>query len=278
MSTKTKTQDSPELSDVARSQVAREAAMLPPTGNAVALAQTHTPPELLQLAIIKKSDITVIERMAALAERWQEATLKREQRIAFINAMVDAKLEMPLLVKNRHVAFKSNKGGADTDYWHEDLAQVVEVAQPVLAKHGLTFRWRTQQPQPGMVTVTCILEHRAGHAEENELTAAVDTSGNKNHIQAIKSVTTYLERTTALAACGLAARGQDDDGRAGGIKEEVPTINVEQVTQLMAKCDKVGCPHPKFLKWAKVENFEDIEADYFQACLDILDTFVKRSS
>jgi hypothetical protein len=253
----------------------------PEASQAVALAQMYTPPELLQLAIIKKSDIAVIERMAALAERWQEAFEKREARKAFINAMVDAKLEMPTIVKNRNVKFKSkDPSKADTDYWHEDLAAVVEAAQPILAKNGLTFRWRTQQPNPGQVTITCILEHRGGHAEENELTAAVDTSGNKNHIQAIKSVATYLERITALASVGLAARGQDDDGKAGGLK---PTpdgfpgdfVTSDQITALVDECKRVGCSRERFLAWAEVATYEEIRADQFDGCMAGLATFKK---
>lgn len=279
----TQTAPSVDNSEQPDTEVAPRRKGSPAASNAVALAGAYTPPELLQLAIIKKSDIAVIERMAALAERWQETAMKREQRIAFINAMVDAKLEMPLLTKNRRVKFKAKQGGADTDYMHEDLAQVVEVAQPILAKHGLSFRWRTEQPAEGKVKVTCILEHRGGHCEENDITAGIDLSGNKNHIQAIKSVTTYLERMTALAAVGLAARGQDDDGRAGGVKQvsgdfpgdQVPRITSDQITTLRDLCKKVGCPEKKFTDWADVDKIEDIIVENFDSCVAGLNTFKK---
>jgi hypothetical protein len=257
--------------------------MLPPQGappaqnNAVMLAQHHTPPELLQLAIIKKSDITVIERMAALAERWQEATIKREQRIAFINALVDAKAEMPIIPKTRHVKFKSNKpGAADTDYWHEDLADVVDTAQPVLAKHGLSFRWKTEQPAKGEVKVTCILEHRGGHAETNSIEAAVDQSGNKNHIQAIKSVTTYLERMTALASVGLAARGMDDDGRKGGKDEHVEVISEEQLVELRKLMKVANRDDVTICRWADgIEKLEQLPAALYEEAIRVLNRIIK---
>jgi hypothetical protein len=241
------------------------------------LAQHHTPPELLQLAIIKKSDITVIERMAALAKDWQADVIKREARIGFINALVDAKAEMPIIPKSRHVFFKSNKpGAADTDYWHEDLADVVDTAQPVLARHGLSFRWKTEQPEKGVVRVTCILEHRGGHAEANSLEAGVDLSGNKNHIQAIKSAVTYLERMTSLAAVGLAARGMDDDGLKGGVpQEEVERITPEQAADLRSLLVKANRSEIQFCEWAKVEKIEDLEATDYQFSLDAMDRIAK---
>jgi hypothetical protein len=62
------------------------------------------------------------------------------------------------------------------------------------------------------VTVSCIISHRAGHSEENSLSARHDTSGNKNPIQALGSAVTYLQRYTLKAAVGVAAAA-DDDGQ-----------------------------------------------------------------
>ncbi len=247
---------------------------------AVALATSFSPTELLHAAILQGADVEVIERLSALAERWQIAQDARRARIAFDHAMAGAKAEMPVIRKNRNVKFKSkDPGKADTDYWHEDLAEVCDTVQAVFGKFGLFFRWRTSQPAVGQVTITCVLSHQEGHSEETEFTAAVDTSGNKNHIQAIKSVATYLERMTLLAAAGVAARGQDDDGRAAGkikdVDDSVPKITEDQVIQLHDKCEAVGCPRPKFLAWAKVEKFEHIPASLYDNCIAGLDQFKK---
>jgi hypothetical protein len=240
------------------------------------LATEFTPPQLLNMAIIKKSDVAVIERLSVLAERWQERIDKVVAYKAFVGALVAAKLEMPILEKNRHVQFKSTKGGADVDYWHEDLAMVVETAQPVLARHGLSFRWKLEQPAEGKVKVTCILEHIGGHFTENDLSAGVDLSGQKNHIQAIKSASTYLERITALAAVGLAARGHDDDGIAGGVKQDngpkEPVITDEQGREIMRLLVQKGRPLDKFLAWAQpgITELEELHAVYYDEVVDAL--------
>jgi hypothetical protein len=246
---------------------------------AVALATTFSPTELLHAAILQGADVEVIERLSALAERWQVGQDTRRARIAFDHAMAGAKAEMPIIRKNRNVKFKSkDPGKADTDYWHEDLAEVCDTVQSVFGKFGLFFRWRTSQPTVGQVTIACVLSHQDGHSEETEFTAAVDTSGNKNHIQAIKSAATYLERMTLLAAAGVAARGQDDDGIAAGkaikeVDDSVPKVTEDQIIQLHDKCEAVKCPRPRFLSHIQVAKFEDIPAADFERHMVLLSTF-----
>lgn len=250
-----------------------------PPSMGLALAQTYSPPELLNLAIIKKSDIAVIERLATLAERWQEAQDRRHALQAFNNAVADAKANIPTIKKTSRVKFEAARGGKDTDYMYEDFAAVSETVAPHLGAVGLSFRYRLEQPTPETITLTCVLSHRDGHMEETPLTCKVDPSGNKNHIQAISSAITYAERITLKAALGLAA-GKDDDGRASGRPmNEIPvdTVNADEIEQLKAKCDALGCSHARFLKWAKVGEFEEIPADYFESCLAGLDSF-KRSA
>lgn len=256
---------------------------IPVPSTAVALATAFSPPELLHTAILQGADVEVIERLSALAERWQIAADSRQARKAFDAAMADAKAKMPTIKKNRHVKFAARDAGkAGTDYWHEDLAEVVDTVQGVFSGFGLFFRWRTTQPTPGQVTVACILSHRDGHSEETELTAAVDTSGNKNHIQAIKSASTYLQRSTLLAAAGVAARGADDDGQSAGIAalaSDFPGDNVyvtsDQISALTAACKSVGCSHAKFLDWSDVATFEEILAVDYDRRLAGLQNFRK---
>jgi len=258
-----------------------------PPAMGLALAQTYSPPELLHLAILKKSDIAVIERLSTLAERWQETQDRRRALMAFNNAIADAKPNIPTIKKTSRVKFESTKAGArDTDYMYEDFAAVAETVAPHLGAVGLSFRYRLQQPTPDTITLTCVLSHRDGHMEETPLTCKVDPSGNKNHIQAISSAITYAERITLKAALGLAA-GKDDDGRASGrpmnaVNESFADLSADQIEQLKAKCDALGCPYEKFLKWVRVssphvESFEEIPAEYFESCLAGLDAF-KRSA
>lgn len=195
--------------------------------------QPATPPALLQQAIASGANIEVLERLMSLEERWRANQAKR----AFDAAMAALRLEMPPIVKNQTVDFTSNRGR--THYKYEDLADVSEALTPVMAKHGLSFRWRTQPGEP--VTVTCIVSHREGHSEECALSAPRDESGNKNAIQSLGSAITYLQRYTLKAALGVAA-ARDDDGQAAGARpserSDEPTPKEYPLKQTPGATDK----------------------------------------
>lgn len=164
------------------------------------------PINLLDRAVAKGATVEVLERLMALQERWEA----NQARKAFDAAMSEVRKKLPAIVKNRAVDFTSNKGR--TNYRYEDLHSVTEALSPVMAAHGLSFRWKTESGSAEEITVICIVSHAAGHTESTSLTARHDHSGNKNPIQAMGSTVTYLQRYTLKAALGVAA-AEDDDGR-----------------------------------------------------------------
>src|SRR5262249_51399435 len=137
--------------------------------------------------------------------------------------------EIPTIRKNRQVGFESKKAGASrTDYRHEDLAEIARTIDPILSKHGLSYRWRTTSVPNEPVTVVCVVSHRDGYSEENTLCAGRDDSGNKNSIQAIGSTITYLQRYSLKAALGLAA-SNDDDGDTSDNSDAISDEQAEQI-------------------------------------------------
>jgi hypothetical protein len=164
-----------------------------------------TPLDLIVRAQEQNASPEVLEKYMLLHERWRESEAKR----AYNSAIADAQAEMPVIEKNRKVDYPG-KGGK-VSYRHEDLAEIERSVKPIMAKHGLSYRWRTKV-EGSTLYVTCIVSHRDGYSEENTLFGPADTSGAKNAIQAIGSTQTYLCRYTLKAALGLAA-SEDADGR-----------------------------------------------------------------
>lgn len=230
------------------SQAMEKVSIIPP-----AEPRAVTPMDMLDKAIQSGAGLDVIEKFMGLQERWE----KNQARKAFDNAMSAAKAEIPNIVKNREVDFTSPKGR--THYRYEDLGEIARVVSPILAKHGLSYRYRTTSPINEPVTVTCIVSHRDGHFEENTLCAGRDDSGNKNSIQAIGSTLTYLQRMTLKAALGLAV-SNDDDGKKADAAE---AINLEQVEELVALADEVGADKEAFCRYFKVEGFAHITTKDF---------------
>ena len=212
-------------------------------------------------ALANGASIEMIEKLIGWTERLQ-ATAARK---AFDAALSEASMKMPVISKNRVVNFTSQKG--TTHYKYEDLGEISRVARPILAEHGLSYRFETKVDQR-IVFVTCIVSHRDGHFVANTLSAAVDESGSKNHIQAIGSASTYLQRMTLKAALGLAASDEDDDGKAAGMSAQ---ITDDQVSQIMTELAETSSNLELFLKRFKIEALPDLPASKFKDALAQID-------
>jgi hypothetical protein len=223
-----------------------------------------TPMSLLQSAVAS-GNLDLAEKLMGLQERWE----KNQARKAFDEAMASAKAKIPNITKNREVDFTSAKGR--TNYRYEDLGNIAKTVGPILAEHGLSYRYRATSNVNEPVSVTCIISHRDGHFEEITLTAGRDETGNKNSIQAVGSTITYLQRMTLKAALGLAV-SNDDDGKTSEAASK-PLVTQEQADKIRDALEASGKDRKKFLKWVAqatpgAEKIEDIPAELYQSCLD----------
>ena len=227
-----------------------------------------TPMDLIRDALARGADLETVKELRALAvemDRWQA-------RKAFDRAMADAKAEIPPIIKNRTVDFVG-KTGVRTHYKHEDLAEIARTVDPILAKHGLSYRFRTHNPPNEPVTVTCVISHRDGYFEENTLSGPRDDSGNKNSHQQVGSALTYLQRYALKAALGLAA-SNDDDGRKAG---DAPsgTITDDQVEDLRSLIVEAAPDLPKFLENFGIDDLAELPVLRFSEAKAILNMKIK---
>lgn len=167
------------------------------------------PMQMLAIAVERGDDMEKLRQLMDLKDRWEAGEAKK----AFVVAMAGFKSEPVEILKSKRVDIP---GGAK--FAHATLADVADGVCAALSKHGLSHRWETKQ-DGDLITVTCVLTHIDGHEERTTLFARPDDSGKKNAIQQVASTVTYLERYTLMAACGLAAKDMDDDGRGAGKKE-----------------------------------------------------------
>jgi hypothetical protein len=198
-----------------------------------------TPFELLRHVVQNNAPIETIEKFMDLQDRWD----KNNARKAFVAAMAAFKREPMEILKNKAVGYKT-KDGDFVGYMHAELADVVDVVVPKMGLHGLSHRWDVKQAD-GLITVDCVITHELGHSETVTMFGPPDTSGKKNQIQQIASTVTYLQRYTLLAACGLAAKGADDDGRGGPDGEEAglsPEARQMARAQAPEQPEKPPCP------------------------------------
>lgn len=221
-----------------------------------------TPMAMIDRALASNASPETLEKLLALQERWEAG----QARKAFDDAMASAKAEIPTIRKNRTVDFTSSKGR--THYKHEDLAEIAATVSPILSRHGLSYRFRTNAQPNEPILVTCIVTHRMGYYEETTLTGPRDDSGNKNPIQQVGSTLTYLQRMTLKAALGLAA-SEDDDG-AKSVQTAGP-ITQEQASRVRALIEETDTDISKFCQYMGVESVPDITSDELPRALAMLE-------
>jgi uncharacterized membrane protein len=217
-----------------------------------------TPMSMLDRAVASGAPIEVLEKLMGLQERWEA----NQARKAFDEAIAEAKAEIPPIIKNR-------TGHNDKRY--ADIAALATVVDPIISQQGLSYRFRTVQ-EGSVISVTCVLSHRAGHSEDHTLSGPADTSGSKNAIQAIGSTLTYLQRYSLIQALGLAA-SNDDDGAAAGAGE---AISDEQIAQLRKAIKDFDADETKIAAFAKVETIEEIPAQLFDKAVAALNEWARK--
>lgn len=218
-----------------------------------------TPMQMAYQLAARGADAASIREMLDVGREIERDAARRE----FDAAFSAAKAEIPPIIKNRTVDFTSAKGR--THYRHEDLGEIARVVNPILAKYGLSYRFRTEEIEGGRVRVICRVAHRGGHAEENSLSGAKDDSGNKNNLQQAGSTITYLQRYTLKAALGLAA-SEDDDSRSA----EQPAGSLEPITEgqrdeLLALMSATETDVALFCRYYKIDAVPDLPAGRFAA-------------
>lgn len=171
-----------------------------------------TPAQLVALAVERGANVDQLERLMGLQERWEA----NEARKAFNAAFAAFKAEAVTIIKRTEIKDGPLKGRR-----HANLYDVVDAVTPHLCEHGLAISWALTKDDQTWMEVACTLRHVAGHSESVSMGGAPDTGPGRNAIQARGSAKSYLERYTATAILGLAAKDQDNDGGGvgGGMEE-----------------------------------------------------------
>ena len=187
----------------------------------------NAPMALIERAVVSGAGVETIEKLMALQERFEANRARR----AFDAAIAAARAEIKPIVKTAEVDFSTSKGR--TNYRHETLDAIATQIDPILAQHGLSYRFRSRQDANG-VHVTCIVAHREGYSEETTLSGPPDMSGSKNAYQAIGSACSYLQRYTIKLALGLSA-AKDDDASAVSGRGEISPEDFVRLRDLIAE-------------------------------------------
>lgn len=230
---------------------------------------------LIELAMSQDVSMEKLEKLLELKERYE----KEEARKAYVAAMAEFKSEGVVIEKDRLVNYEHSNGDGETRYRHASLGNVIGVATPFLAKHGLSHKWVSRRVE-ARIEVKCVITHREGHSEETDWwPGPLDTSGKKNPLQQAASTVTYLERYTFLMITGLAVVDQDDDGTDGGEMPGPERITEDQANKIHAMITENELSMDIFMRWLKqsikCKAIADIPSSYFDAVMGKIEKTIK---
>jgi len=180
--------------------------------------------------------------------------VERDQRQAFVRAMVEFAKEVPVVLKNRVNAHTKNK--------YADFKSIADAVKPVLSKHGLMTHFTvTSDQQTGMITVTCNLTHRDGHSETSRQSGMPDEGSGRSRIQAVGSATTYLKKYALLDILAISTGDEDDVDQDSQRKAEagVPTMTDGQFKSLEVRCQAFRTADEMRMLYADIVVFKALQ-------------------
>lgn len=151
-------------------------------------------------------------------------------------------------------------------YKYADLSQILEVARPVLSKHGLAVTQLCGSAHD-KVTVETVLMHASGQWISSMIEMGVERGKGMSLAQAVGSVVSYARRYAFASVLGIAQT--DNDGHAEQAIPIRPISRPEPVRHLAedgadvygefeALVKKAGKTDESINKWCAKEGAENI--------------------
>jgi hypothetical protein len=155
--------------------------------------------------------------------------------------------------------------------WDDILLSI----RPTLGEYGFELSFRTGPVVNGMLPLTGILTHEAGHSEETTLPLPIDSSGSKNPVQGVGSTVTYGKRYVAGLLLNIAALDEaDDDAQAASRnsrRDDAEPVTVEQAAEIRKQLDEVGGDTRRFCQYLGVNAIAQIPASDYDRALTFID-------
>lgn len=209
-------------------------------------------------------NVDKLERLLAMQERAQAQMAVQEFNAAMMRVQKAAK------------GIKRNKHNSQTHSDYADLEAVNKQLVPMYTSEGFALSFGTADcPIEGHYRVVCEVSHIAGHSKHYQADLPRDTEGlkgnaNKTTMHGFGSTMSYGRRYITLLIFNLTLTNEDNDGNGGhGDVEDFLTTN--QITEIKNRIREYGLTEAKFLKWAQVDNVDEILGRNYDACLQAIE-------
>lgn len=202
-----------------------------------------------------------------------ERVAARQAAERFAEALAAFQSEVPAVLKDRKAEAGRGKDGQPSKfggYNYASLDDVMAVAGPVMARHGITVGFDTQhEAGKDAASLKVVVRVRVGsHFEDKTFLTPVPVDMFVNQTQKFGAALTYAKRYALCAALNIVTTDQDTD--AEGLVQYVTAEEVGQLNDLIVlKQVKLD----KFLEWAstackvKIADLDLIPRQHFEYVL-----------
>lgn len=199
------------------------------------LPHDPTPRQLCALALERGATVEVLERLTALAERWDATEAKRK----WVEAVNAFKRAVPPIFKTHAV---NQKGGALL-YKFASYDDIKATTVPLEREFGIdtsfSFEVTAGNNLMGRMFITV-----GSHTEERTLGVPIPKGMNTSSTQDFGAATSYLKRYLFVAAFDLVIAGEDSDAvnlidriDEGQVKELVDLVGQIQEKKIAFRLD-----------------------------------------
>lgn len=113
------------------------------------------------------------------------------------------------------------------NYSYADLAQILEISRPLMAKHGLSLTQMPTTETDGKIGLTSLLMHTSGQHIQSSFELPIEAAAKMSTAQACGSVITYMRRYALAAILGIAQT--DEDAATQEVKKAKSSISDEEL-------------------------------------------------
>ena len=163
---------------------------------------------LIMKGIESNVPVETMERLLSMREKLNEEKAK----IEFFKSLSSFQADCPIIKKNKKVLQKNSN---QVRYAYASLDSIVSQISPILAKHGLSYMFKSSS-HDGVVTQSCEIRHFLGHAEASNFTIPIDVDGYMGDAQKSGSASSFAKRYALQDALGILTGDEDDDAQSLG--------------------------------------------------------------
>lgn len=192
--------------------------------------QTAPANTLIAQAIEKGADISVLERLFDLQERWEKNQAKKE----YDEAMTQFQAECPIIPK---IKDGSRTKSGELAFKYAPLDYIVKIVKPILAKHQLSYDFKTVKDDAGAtIAIRCFAKHIGGHSDYSEMDLGQGGGTSIMSDEQIKAAkTTFAKRYAFCNIFGIVTEDEDNEKAL----QNVPIVDVEGIKAKFDKCKTI---------------------------------------